>query len=102
MGTKIRRFSPLPNLSPEELIPQDNFYNRLEKDLDLSFVKDIVRGCYAPPSGILRARRPKRYARVCFGEGRGTSRRAMGTKGQVSNSRRYFETGRSRSRLGSL
>lgn len=26
MGTKIRNFSPLPDLSLEELVPKDNFY----------------------------------------------------------------------------
>lgn len=43
MGTKIRNFAPLPDLSLEELVPQDNFYRRLEATLDLSFVRD----CYA-------------------------------------------------------
>jgi hypothetical protein len=26
MGTKIRHFSPLPDLSLEDLVPKDNFY----------------------------------------------------------------------------
>ena len=31
MGTKIRSFSPLPHhLSLEDLVPEDNFYRRLE------------------------------------------------------------------------
>jgi transposase len=47
MGTKIRHFSPLPNLSLEELVPKDNFYRRLEERLDLSFVRELVRDCYA-------------------------------------------------------
>ena len=47
MGTKIRSFAPLPDLSLEELVPKDNFYRRLEATLDLSFVRDIVRDCYA-------------------------------------------------------
>ncbi len=47
MGTKIRHFSPLPNLSLEELVPKDNFYRRLEERLDLSFVRELVRECYA-------------------------------------------------------
>ena len=38
MGTKIRDFAPLPDLSLEELVPKDNFY-RLEAMLDLSFVR---------------------------------------------------------------
>ena len=47
MGTKIRDFAPLPDLSLEELVPIDNFYRRLEAMLDLSFVRDLVRDCYA-------------------------------------------------------
>ena len=43
MGTKIRNFAPLPDdLSLEELVPQDNFYRRLEATLDLSFVRDLA------------------------------------------------------------
>ena len=47
MGTKMRHFSPLPNLSLEELVPKDNFYRRLDAMLDLSFVRELVRECYA-------------------------------------------------------
>src|SRR5215208_6115488 len=47
LGTKIRAFAPLPNLSLEELVPKDNFYRRLEEKLDLSFVRELVRECYA-------------------------------------------------------
>ncbi len=47
MGTKIRDFALLPNLSLEELVPKDNFYRRLEEALDLSFVRELVRDCYA-------------------------------------------------------
>jgi transposase len=47
MGTKIRDFAPLPDLSLEELVPEDNFYRRLEVMLDLSFVRELVRDCYA-------------------------------------------------------
>ncbi len=44
MGTKERVFSPLPHgVSLEDLVPQDNFYRRLEETLDLSFVRDLVR-----------------------------------------------------------
>ena len=38
-GTKTRNFAPLPDLSLEELVPEDNFYRRLETTLDLSFVR---------------------------------------------------------------
>jgi hypothetical protein len=57
MGTKIRNFAPLPrDVSLEDLVPKDNFYRRLEATLDLSFVRDLVKDCYAP-SGRARARR---------------------------------------------
>jgi hypothetical protein len=43
MGIKERHFWPLPeNISLEELVPNDNFYRRLEATLDLSFVRDLV------------------------------------------------------------
>ena len=48
MGTKTRSFSPLPrDVSLEELVPEDNFYRRLEARLDLSFVREIVAPLYA-------------------------------------------------------
>jgi len=43
MAIKERNFSPLENLSLEELVPKDNFYRRLEATLDLSFVRELVR-----------------------------------------------------------
>lgn len=40
MGIKERRFDPLPReVSLEDLVPQDNFYRRLQAALDLSFVR---------------------------------------------------------------
>jgi transposase len=48
MGTKIRNFTPLPDLSLEELVPKDNFYRHLEEILDLSFVRKMVEDRYAP------------------------------------------------------
>ena len=47
MGTKIRTFSALESLSLEELVPKDNFYRRLEATIDLSFVRELVKDCYA-------------------------------------------------------
>ena len=47
MGTKTRNFAPLPKLSLEELVPKDNFYRRLEATLDLSFVRELTKDCYA-------------------------------------------------------
>jgi transposase len=48
MGTKVRTFAQLPeDLSLEVLVPEDNFYRRLEARLDLSFVRDLVEPLYA-------------------------------------------------------
>ena len=48
MGTKVRTFSPLPHdLSLDDLVPKDHFYRRLEAQLDLSFVRDLVGPLYA-------------------------------------------------------
>jgi transposase len=47
MGTKQRDFSSLQDVSLEELVPEDNFYRRLERTLDLSFVRELVKDCYA-------------------------------------------------------
>jgi transposase len=47
MGTKIRYFAPQPDLSLEELIPKENFYRRLDRKLDVSFIRDLVKDCYA-------------------------------------------------------
>jgi hypothetical protein len=35
MGTKIRNFAPLPReVSLEDMVPEDNFYRRLEATID--------------------------------------------------------------------
>jgi transposase len=48
MGVKDRSFSALPHdISPEELVPKDNFYRRLQSMLDLSSVRELVRPSYA-------------------------------------------------------
>jgi transposase len=47
MGTKTRNFTPLPNLSLEELVLKDNFYRRLDATLNLSFVRELTKDCYA-------------------------------------------------------
>jgi transposase len=47
MGTKERNFLYLEELSLEELVPGDNFYRRLQRTVDLSFVRELVRPCYA-------------------------------------------------------
>src|SRR4029079_9981399 len=47
MGTKARDFAPLPPVSLEDLVPPDHFYRHLERTLDLSFARDLVRDVYA-------------------------------------------------------
>ena len=47
MGLKERAFAPLVAVSLEELVPQDHFYRHLQRTLDLSFVHELVRECYA-------------------------------------------------------
>src|SRR3954462_5061294 len=47
MGTKERAFGPLPPVTLEDLVPPDHFYRHLERTLDLSFVRDVVREAYA-------------------------------------------------------
>ena len=48
MGTKERNFRPLPeDISLEDLVPEDNFYRRLQDKLDLSFVRELVEDRYA-------------------------------------------------------
>ena len=46
MGTKGRVFAPLPPVTLEDLVPPDHFYRHLERSLDLSFVRDLVRDTY--------------------------------------------------------
>src|SRR5688572_9616583 len=46
MGTKARSFAPLCNRSIEDLVPASNFYRHLEAQLDLGFVRDLVRTTY--------------------------------------------------------
>jgi hypothetical protein len=43
MGTKVRLFRPLTNVSLEDLVPKDHFYRHVERTLDLSFVRELVR-----------------------------------------------------------
>jgi transposase len=48
MGMKERNFRSLPeNISLEDLVPEDNFYRRLQEKLDLSFVRELVEDLYA-------------------------------------------------------
>jgi transposase len=47
MGTKERAFAPIVAVSLEALVPADHFYRHLERSLDLSFVRDLVKETYA-------------------------------------------------------
>jgi len=47
MGMKERSFAPLVNVSLEDLVPADHFYRRLDRTLDLSFVRPFVQETYA-------------------------------------------------------
>jgi transposase len=47
MGLKARVFDPLPPVTLEDLVPPDHFYRHLERTLDLSFVRELVREAYA-------------------------------------------------------
>jgi hypothetical protein len=47
MGVKARVFQPMVNVSLEDLSPADHFYRHLERTLDLSFVRDLVRDLYS-------------------------------------------------------
>jgi transposase len=44
---KPRRLDQPIIVSLEDLVPRDNFYRHLEAQLDLSFVRDWTRECYA-------------------------------------------------------
>jgi transposase len=48
LGHKQRLFKTHTRLSLEDLVPVSNFYRDVEAKLDLSFVRDLVQGCYSP------------------------------------------------------
>ena len=47
MGTKARLFTPITAVSLEELVPANHFYRHLDRVVDLSFVRDLVKKTYA-------------------------------------------------------
>ena len=47
MGTKVRLFEALDQVCLEDLVPTDHFYRHVERKLDRSFMRDLVRTCYA-------------------------------------------------------
>lgn len=46
MGVKARIFAPQQSVTLDDLVPQLHFYRHLERSLDLSFVRDLVRDRY--------------------------------------------------------
>ena len=51
MGSKARVFTPITAFSLDKLVPADHFYRLVDRVLDLSFVRDLVRDCYASGLG---------------------------------------------------
>ena len=51
MGMKERQFKLHGKMSLETLVPEDHFYRQLETQLDLSFVRDLVKSTYCPDNG---------------------------------------------------
>ena len=47
MGTKARLFTPITAISLDELVPANHFYRHLDRVVDLSFVRDLVKKTYA-------------------------------------------------------
>ena len=48
LGFKAKAFKLHTAVSLENLVPSTNFYRHLEAKLDLSFVREWVKGLYAP------------------------------------------------------
>ncbi len=48
VGTKLRLFGPLNHVTLEDLVPTHHFYRHVDRILDLTFVRDLVKSCYAP------------------------------------------------------
>jgi transposase len=47
IGTKARIFTPIVVVSLDELVPANHFYRHLDRVVDLSFVRDLVKETYA-------------------------------------------------------
>jgi transposase len=46
MGHRTKAFKFFAPTNLDALLPSDNFYRQLEEKLDLSFVRELVKGCY--------------------------------------------------------
>lgn len=51
LGRKERVCKVHAALCLEDLVPNDHFYRQVEAKLDLSFVRELVEGAYAPRMG---------------------------------------------------
>jgi hypothetical protein len=47
MAVKARIFQPMVTVWLEDLVPANHFYRHLERTLDLTFVRDLVRDRYS-------------------------------------------------------
>jgi hypothetical protein len=47
VGKKVRSFAPHITVPLEALVPQNHFYQHLERTFDLSFVRQFVQLTYA-------------------------------------------------------
>ena len=51
LGHKPKLFKAHTAIFLDDLVPQDNFYRKLEAKVDLNFVRDLVKNCYASSMG---------------------------------------------------
>jgi transposase len=51
LGQKPKIFKVHLCLTLDDLVPKDNFYRQVEAKLDLSFVRELVKDCYASSMG---------------------------------------------------
>lgn len=51
LGYEAKVFITHPCVCLDSLVPPDNFYRQVETKLDLTFVRDLVRPCYASYAG---------------------------------------------------
>jgi transposase len=47
LGHKVREFKPLTGICLEDLVPEDNFYRKVELSIDLSFVRELAAEFYS-------------------------------------------------------
>ena len=47
LGHKVREFKPLTGICLEDLVPANNFYRQMERNIDLSFVRQLAAAFYS-------------------------------------------------------